>query len=73
MVAIVKGSKTDDDNNLQKVTIWYFKDSAVANKVWEDAQSEANKDEDKDDKDWTVAKSGAMIYYGTSAAIKAAR
>lgn len=77
LVARVKGVKTvekDDKKTVETVTIWYFKDAAAANKVWEKAKVEADKDENKDEsKGWIVAISGAMIYYGTSAAIKAAK
>ncbi|MCH5151865.1 MAG: hypothetical protein J1F65_04315 [Clostridiales bacterium] len=73
VVAIVTGTKTDDDNKLQTITIWYFKDSAAANKAWDKAQQHANSEKDDDASDWVVAKSGAMIYYGTSQAVKDAR
>lgn len=73
MIAIVTGTKKDDDKNLQTVTIYYFKDSATANKVWDKVKSESDKESKNNESDWTTAKVGAMIYYGTSAAIKAAK
>ena len=55
----------------EHVTIFYFEDSKAANAEWEDVKGYF---EDKeDDSDWTIKKSGAMIYYGTSAGIKAAK
>ena len=72
MVAIVTGTTTDADKHLQTVTIYYFKDGAVANKVYDKVKSESD-EKSKDESNWTLAKSGSMIYYGTSAAIKAAR
>ena len=72
--AIVSGSKTDDNDKLQTITIYYFKDAAAANKCWEKAQSESNKDKDKDkESDWVCQKSGKIIYYGTKQAVKDAR
>ena len=73
LVAIVSGSKTDDNQKLQTVTILYFKDAASASKAWNKAQEYAEGEKDKDASDWVVAKSGAMIYYGTSQAVKDAR
>ena len=73
--AVVSGSKSVEDGDskkLETVTIVYFTDSAAAKDAWEKLEDYANKQQG-DSKDWTVAQSGAMIYWGTSAAIKAAR
>lgn len=74
---VVSASKVSDDKDGNKkgdtVTIVYFISADAANTAWEKMQKfsdEQNKDENSD---WTVAKSGSLIYYGTSAAIKAAR
>ena len=74
---VVSGTKTAEDKDgnkkIETVTIVYFTSSDTANDAWEKMQKfsdEQNKDKNSD---WTVAKSGAMIYYGTDAAIKAAR
>lgn len=72
IVARVKGSTTDADKNFQTVTIYYFRDSAAANKFYDKVKSESDK-ESKDQSNWIVGKSGAMVYYGTDAAIKAAK
>lgn len=65
---VVSGTNKDGEH----VTIFYFEDSKAANAEWEDVKGyfEDNEDEDSD---WTIKKSGAMIYYGTSAGIKAAK
>jgi hypothetical protein len=70
--SVVSGSATIDDK-FETVTIFYFEDKDAANEAWEDAQKYA--DEKKDDKseDWVVKKSGAMIYFGTPNAVKAAK
>ena len=46
--------------------------SALLEAVWEDMKEYAEKeDRDEEDTDWTIAKIGKMIYWGTKAAIKA--
>ena len=72
--AVVSGTKVVDDGDNKKtetVTIVYFADSKAAKAAWEKLESYAESKKG-DSKDWTVAQSGAMIYWGTSAAIKAA-
>lgn len=73
LTATVSGTKTDDNKNVQTITIWYFKDSAAAKRAWEKAQSYAEDQKKDEDSDWVVKKSGKMIYYGTSQAVKDAR
>lgn len=70
--SVVSGSAVIDEK-FETVTILYFEDKDAANEAWEDAQKYA--DEKKDDKaeDWVVKKSGAMIYFGTPNAVKAAK
>ena len=64
----------DEDDKLEHVTIVYFESAEAAEAAWEKMQDYAAKeDEDAKESDWTIKRSGAMIYYGTSAAIKAAR
>lgn len=70
---IVEG-EGDEDDKFEHVTIVYFKNEEAAEAAWEKMQEyAAEDDEDSEDSDWTIKLSGAMIYYGTSAAIKAAR
>lgn len=70
--SVVSGSATIDDK-FETVTILYFEDKDAANEAWENAKKYA--DDNKDDKaeDWVVKKSGAMIYFGTPNAVKAAK
>lgn len=69
--SVVSGTATIDDK-VEHVTIIYFVDKEAANEAWEKVEKYAT-DNKKDDSDWIVKKSGAMIYYGTSAGIKAAK
>ena len=58
----------------EHVTVVYFEDADAAKAAWEDMKEYAEKeDKDEEDTDWTIAKSGKMIYWGTKAAIKAAQ
>lgn len=59
-------------NGAESITIVYFDDASAANDAW-DKLSDYAEDQKKDSSDWQVKKSGAMIYWGTSAAIKAAK
>ena len=62
---IVATSKDDLDDY---ITIYYFEDADDAEAAWAKIQEEAdNKDAE------VVKKSGAMIYYGSEAAVKAAK
>ncbi len=76
--SVIKGSKTvttDDGNKYETVTIVYFTSNDAAKTAWETVKEYAeDKNDDKDeDSDWIVNISGSMIYYGTTAAIKAAK
>lgn len=70
---LVKG-EGDEEDKFEHVTIVYFESEEAAEAAWEKMQDyAAEDDEDAEESDWTIKLSGAMIYYGTSAAIKAAR
>ncbi len=70
--SVVSGSAKIDDK-FETVTILYFADSDAADAVWEKAQEYAEDEkDDAEDSDWVCEKSGAMIYFGTKAAVKAA-
>jgi hypothetical protein len=56
----------------EHITIFYFEDNAAANAEWEDVQEYATGEKDEES-DWVCKKSGNMIYFGTSAAVKAAK
>ena len=73
---VVSGSKSvkdGDKTKVETVTIVYFTDAKAAKEAWSKVEEYANKENKDKDSDWTVKQSGAMIYWGTSAAIKAAR
>ena len=68
---VVTGSAIVDDK-FEHVTIIYFEDADAAKAAWEDVKEYAEKeDKEEKDTDWTIAKFGKMIWYGTEAAIKA--
>ena len=69
---VISGSAVIDEK-FQTVTVIYFESKDDANDAWEKVQEYANDEKDDKAEDWVCKKSGAMIYYGTSAAIKAAK
>lgn len=69
---VISGSAKIDDK-VETVTVIYFESKDDANDAWEKVQEYANGEKDDKAEDWVCKKSGAMIYYGTSAAIKAAK
>ena len=69
---VISGTKVVDGTT-EHVTIIYFNNSSSANDAWDDVKKYAEDNKDDKDSNWVFAKSGAMIYYGTSAAIKAAK
>ena len=69
---VISGTATIDDK-VEHVTILYFEDADDAKEAWEDVKEYAEGEKDDKDTDWTIAQSGAMIYWGTSAGIKAAK
>jgi len=71
---VVSGTYIGEDDEVQTVTIVYFTDKDGAKAAWDEVKEYAE-DQKKDDeaKDWTIAKSGNMIYWGTKAGIAAAR
>lgn len=71
---VVSGTgKIEDD--YAHVTIIYFEEKDDANDAWEKIQedSEDQKKNADDESDWVCKKSGKMIYYGTKAAVDAAK
>ena len=63
------------DGKSEYLCVLYFTSAADAKAAWDEAKKDAEdaKKQSKDDSDWTVGKSGKMIWYGTKAAVKAAR
>lgn len=73
---VVTGTKTVDNGDSKKVesvTIVYFSSADAVNSAWDKIQKYANDENENNDSDWSVNKSGKIVYFGTSAAIKAAR
>lgn len=71
---VVSGTgKIEDD--YAHVTIIYFEEKDDANDAWEKIQedSEEQKKNADEESDWVCKKSGKMIYYGTKAAVDAAK
>ena len=77
--SVVTGTKTetkDDKTTVETITIIYFTDANSAKTAEEkvtsksDEEKKNNKDEDSN---WVFKRSGKMIYFGTKAAVKAAR
>lgn len=79
LTSVVSATKTekgeDDKTVVDHVTIYYFKDKDAATKAMEKIKEYESADKkEEEDSNWVAAtQSGAMIYYGTKAAIKAAR
>lgn len=79
VTASVTGTKVTEDSS-EVIFILYFNNNQSANESWDSAQKNIKKIMDTlqieykgDDSDLTIKKSGAMIYCGTAAGIKAAR
>ena len=75
---VVSGTKLveDDEGNkkIEHVTIYYFIDKENAEKAMEMIKKDSSEDKEDDDTDWVEpTQSGKIVYYGTKAAIKAAR
>ncbi len=60
----------DKENEDNGIVIFYFEDADAADEAWEDIEKEATEEEIED---VVVKKSGAMIWYGTKEAVKAAK
>ena len=67
---VVTGTAYVEDK-FEHVTIIYFEDADAAKAAWDDVKEYAEDDKNEEDTDWTIAKFGKMIWYGTEAAIKA--
>lgn len=72
--AVVTGTKTDDDKNVQHVTIVYFANAEDAKDAYEKLKDDSDKDKnDAEESEWVFARSGKMVYWGTKTAINDAR
>ena len=74
-VSGTKIEKGDDGKDkLEHVTIYYFDSKEDATAAMEKIQKLADEEKDDKDTDWVGAtQSGSIIYFGTKAAIKAAK
>ena len=71
---VISGSKvveTDDGTKGEHVIV-YFLTADAANSAWETVQKYAEDEKEEDASDWKIKKFGKMIFYGTSAGIRAA-
>ena len=69
----VKTEKKDDTTTVDTVTVVYFADKDSANAAWDTVKKYAEENKKDNEKDnFVIEKSGAMIYWGTKAGIKAA-
>ena len=74
--SVVTGTKTekkDDKTTVETVTIIYFTDADAAKTAEEKVSGQSDKEKKDNESDWVFARSGKMIYFGTKAAVKAAR
>lgn len=70
--AIVSGTKGLEDIT-NSVVIIYYETTDAANAAWDDVKEYVDKNDDDEDSEFIVKKSGKMIYMGTEEAIKAAQ
>ncbi len=69
---VVSGTKKVGDD-IESVTIVYFSSKSAADNNWAKMQEYVDDQEEKDDSDYEIKKSGKMIYWGTDQGIKDAR
>ena len=75
---VVTGTKISEDKDGNKVTdiviIYYFADKDNAEKALEKVKENAKEKKEETKEDWVEpTRSGSMVYFGTKAAIKAAK
>lgn len=76
--SVVSGTKTekkDDKTTIETITIIYFTDADSAKTAEEKltTKSDEEKKENDNESNWVFKRSGKMVYFGTKAAVKAAR
>ena len=72
---VLEATYSKDDQS-EFLCVLYFTSASAAKEAWDAAKKEAEdekKSNKEDDSDWTVGKSGKLIWYGTKNAVKAAR
>ena len=75
---VVTGTKISEDKDGNKVTdivvVYYFADKDNAEKALEKVKENAKEKQEETKEDWVEpTRSGSMVYFGTKAAIKAAK
>ncbi len=74
VVSGMKASEDDEDKLVDAVSIFYLKDDADVDKAYETLEKYYDEaKEEYEDLDMEIGKSGNMIWFGTKAAIKAAK
>ena len=66
--SLVAGTKDGEEG----LVVYYFEDADAANEAWDDIEDEIEEAKEEEP-DLIAKKSGSMIYFGTKAAIKAAK
>ena len=72
---VLTAQKVDKEaETFDALCVLYFEEAGDADDAWEKAQDYAEdaKEDDVEDSDWVVEKSGKMIWFGTKNAVKAA-
>ncbi len=72
---VLTAQKLDkEEESLEVLCVLYFEEAGDADDAWEKAQDYAKdaKDDEVEDSEWVVEKSGKMIWFGTKNAVKAA-
>lgn len=80
LTAFVSGQKGTEESG-EAIVILYFADSSTAKSVWENkfftelrkSKEEAKEEDNEVRKDTVIKISGSIIYFGSKAAVKAAR
>lgn len=67
---VVSGTGKTNDGENATITVIYFEDSSAAKDAFDKVKEWA--EEDNDDSDFVFKRSGAMIYFGNKAGVKAA-
>ena len=68
---VVSATNADGEH----ITIFYFEEAEDADEEWEDVKKyvDDEKKESGEESEWVLDKSGNMIFFGTKAAVKAAK
>ena len=71
---VISGTKVDGENDtVDHLTVIYFDDAEAATEAWDIVKEYAEEEKDEGEGEFVINKSGAMIYFGTKAAVAAAK